>query len=235
MIKGKAGSELDREDIKRKIEKLLALSKSTNKSEAMSAAQTARKLMLKYHISMTEEGGADEGSLSAGSQVSIKELRFKRTPMNQHHLMLAFILAKNFRCKTFHLYGAVPRIKFIGFEEDADAALVLLQYLVRFMEQGAKRYGGQKNQEHSWRDGFCIGVDHAFEAQNQENPGYALMLATPAEVMDAYGKLKLKKGPGTKRRAQASLDGSAFAHGADVGKQAVDGRSIPAGKQYTSH
>ena len=44
MIKGKAGSELDREDIKRKIEKLLALSKSTNESEAMSAAQTARKL-----------------------------------------------------------------------------------------------------------------------------------------------------------------------------------------------
>ena len=41
--------------------------------------------------------------------------------MKQHYLMLAFILAKNFRCKTFYQYGETPRIKFIGFEEDTFA------------------------------------------------------------------------------------------------------------------
>lgn len=51
---------MDREVIKRKIEKLLALSESTNENEAMSAARTARKLMLKYHISMAEGEKASE-------------------------------------------------------------------------------------------------------------------------------------------------------------------------------
>ena len=52
---------MDREVIKRKIEKLLALSESTNENEAMSAARTARKLMLKYHISMAEGGKGRRG------------------------------------------------------------------------------------------------------------------------------------------------------------------------------
>lgn len=46
---------MDRESIKRKIAELLALSKSTNENEALAAGKTARKLMLKYHISASEE------------------------------------------------------------------------------------------------------------------------------------------------------------------------------------
>ena len=124
--KRKAGHQLDREVIKQKIEKLLALSESTNENEAMSAARTARKLMLKYHISMAEGERADRERTSCSFQVSIKELRFKRIPIRQQHLMLAFILAKNFRCKTFYQYGKTPCVKFIGFEEDTFAALALL-------------------------------------------------------------------------------------------------------------
>lgn len=41
---------MDRESIKRKIEGLLALSKSTNENEALAAIKAARRLMLKYHI-----------------------------------------------------------------------------------------------------------------------------------------------------------------------------------------
>lgn len=168
---------MDREVIKQKIEKLLALSESTNENEAMSAARTARKLMLKYHISMAEGERADRERTSCSFQVSIKELRFKRIPIRQQHLMLAFILAKNFRCKTFYQYGKTPCVKFIGFEEDTFAALALLQYLIRFMEQGAEKYAGLEHQEHSFRDGFCIGVLENFEAQNQEALEYGLMLA----------------------------------------------------------
>ena len=149
--------------------------------------------------------------------------------MKQHYLMLAFILAKNFRCKTFHQYGETPRIKFIGFEEDTFAALALLEYLLRFMEQGAKKYAGLKNQEQSFRDGFCMGVLETFEAQNKEEPGYKLMLETPAEVSEAYKKLNLKKEPAVKSRTPYSLDGNAFACGENCGRQAMDQRSIPSG------
>lgn len=217
---------MDRETVKRKIEKLLALGKSTNESEALSAVWAARKLMLKYHISMSEGEEAGTGNRRAPSQVSIKELRFKNTPMNQHHLMLAFILAKNFRCKYFYQYEEVPRIKFLGFEEDACAALALLAYLVGFMEEGAMQYRGWPSREQNWRDGFCMGVRDAFETQNKENPGYELMLATPAEVMEAYEKLNLKKAPGRKSRLRAFSDGSAFAQGENSGKQAVARRSL---------
>lgn len=221
---------MEREVIKRKIEKLLALSESTNESEAMSAVRTARKLMLKYHISMAEGETAGGESPLSSLRVSVKELRFKRTPMRQHHLMLAFLLAKNFRCKTFHQYGEIPCVKFIGFEEDAFAALTLLQYLIRFMEQGAGQYAGQKCQEQSFQDGFCAGVLETFEAQNQEEPGYGLMLETPAEVMEAYKKLNLKKESAVKRRTPDSLDGSAFSCGKSCGRQAMDQRSIPPGQ-----
>ena len=108
---------MEREVIKRKIEKLLALSESTNESEAMSAVRTARKLMLKYHISMAEGETAGGESPLSSLRVSVKELRFKRTPMRQHHLMLAFLLAKNFRCKTFHQYGEIPCVRCLTKEE----------------------------------------------------------------------------------------------------------------------
>lgn len=196
----------------------------------MSAAQTARKLMLKYHISMAEGEKAGGESPLGGSRVSIKELRFKGTSMRQHYLMLAFILAKNFRCKTFHQYGETPCIKFIGFEEDTFAALSLLKYLLRFMERGAKKYTGLKKQEQSFRDGFCMGVLETFEAQNKEEPGYELMSETPAEVMEAYKKLNLKKEPAVKSRTPCSMDMSAFSCGETCGRQAMDQRSIPSGE-----
>ena len=44
----------------------MGISKNTNESEAMSAARTARKLMLKYHISMAE--GEKTGGGSCGRQ-----------------------------------------------------------------------------------------------------------------------------------------------------------------------
>lgn len=208
----------------------MALSESTNENEAMSAARTARKLMLKYHISMAEGERADRERTSCSFQVSIKELRFKRIPIRQQHLMLAFILAKNFRCKTFYQYGKTPCVKFIGFEEDTFAALALLQYLIRFMERGAEKYAGLEYQEHSFRDGFCIGVLETFEAQNQETLEYGLMLAPPAEVVEAYKKLNLKKEPAVKSRTPYSLDGNAFACGENCGKKAMDQRSIPSGE-----
>lgn len=150
--------------------------------------------------------------------------------MKQHYLMLAFILAKNFRCKTFHQYGETPRIKFIGFEEDTFAALALLEYLLWFMEQGAKKYAGLKNQEQSFRDGFCIGVLETFEAPNKEEPGYELMLETPAEVTEAYKKMNLKKEPAVKSRTPYFMDMSAFSYGETCGRQAMDRRSIPHGE-----
>lgn len=205
----------------------MALSESTNENEAMSAARTARKLMLKYHISMAEGEKAGGESPLGGSRVSIKELRFKGASMRQHYLMLAFILAKNFRCKTFHQYGETPCIKFIGFEEDTFAALSLLKYLLRFMERGAKKYAGLKKQEQSFRDGFCIGILETFEAQNKEEPGYELMSETPAEVMEAYKKLNLKKEPAVKSRTPCSMDMSAFSCGETCGRQAMNRRSIP--------
>lgn len=160
----------------------MALSKSTNENEALAAVKAARKLMLKYHISMSEEMMENPKNQRALLKVSTKELRFKRISLKQHHLVLAGILARYFRCKSFYRCGEVSRIIFIGFEEDAYAALALLEYLIRFMEQGAGKYAERQNQDCSWREGFCIGV------------------------LEAFHKLNAKK-IFVKRRPQSSLDG----------------------------
>ena len=166
---------MDREAVQRKIKNLLALAESDNENEALAAVQAARKLMMKYHISVEEEKGKE----GIQKNIAVKELRFKRMPMKWHHLMLAWILAKNFRCRTFCRPKPVICTCFLGFEEDAHAALMLMEYLVRFMEQGAAAYRGSKSQEYGWRDGFCVGVDDAFKKQDREEPGYEIMAAVP--------------------------------------------------------
>ncbi len=213
---------LDREAIRRKIKNLLALADSDNENEAVAAAQAARKLMMKYHISV--EG--DRGKERIQKGVVIKELRFRRTPLRQHHLMLAWVLAKNFRCRTFYKLKPVSCTCFMGFEEDAHAALMRMEYLVRFMEQGAKAYGGSESQEYCWRDGFCVGVSDAFKEQDRKEPGYEIMTAIPQEVNVAFGKLKIMKRSDSGRMDYRALDGAAFSCGKNSGKRAVDGGRI---------
>ncbi|MEY8336968.1 DUF2786 domain-containing protein [Lachnospiraceae bacterium 62-35] len=222
---------MDTNAIKRKIERLLALSKSDNENEALAAVQAARKLMLKYHITMSagewrKETAREGETLYTSSQVVTKELRFKSIRPKRHHLLLAAILAKNFRCKTFYDNRKVFCIRFIGLEEDAYAVLMLMEYLVRFMEQGVKAYRGREEQEYSWREGFCKGVLETFEIQNRDEPGYEVMLAIPKEVKEAYERLKLKKISRSGQRKYVPLDGEAFFHGESSGKKAVNGRRI---------
>ena len=50
---------MDREAVRRKIKNLLALAESDNENEALAAVQAARKLMMKYHISVEEEKGKE--------------------------------------------------------------------------------------------------------------------------------------------------------------------------------
>lgn len=213
---------MDREAVQRKIKSLLALAESDNENEALAAAQAARKLIMKYHISVEGHKGKEE----IQKKVAVKELRFKRILLKQHHLMLAWVLAKNFRCRTFYRLKPVSCTCFLGFEEDAHAALMLMEYLVRFMEQGAKAYKGSKSQEYCWRDGFCVGVNEAFKEQDREEPGYEIMMAIPREVNDAFGKLKLMEKRDSRRTDYTVLDGAAFACGEMSGRRAVDGRSI---------
>ena len=46
---------MDREAVRHKIKSLLALAESDNENEALAAVQAARRLMMKYHISMGEK------------------------------------------------------------------------------------------------------------------------------------------------------------------------------------
>ena len=213
---------MDREVVRRKIKSLLALAESDNENEALAAAQAARKLMMKYHISMGENEWKED--IKKGGV--IKELRFRSIPLNQHHLMLAAALAKNFRCRDFYRQKPVSCICIVGFEEDAHAVLMLMEYLVRFMEQGAKAYRGNRSQEFSWRDGFCVGVYASFKEQDREEKEYEIMTAIPRKVDDAFGKLKLKKGISGKRADYRASDGAAFSYGEMSGRKSVDGRSI---------
>lgn len=213
---------MDREVVRRKIKSLLALAESDNENEALAAVQAARNLMMKYHISM----GENEWKEDIKKGIVIKELRFRSIPLNQHHLMLAAALSENFRCRNFYRQKPVSCICFVGFEEDAHAVLMLMEYLIRFMEQGAKAYRGNRSQEISWRDGFCVGVYVSFKEQDREEKGYEIMTAIPREVNDAFGKLRLKEGARTRRADYRTSDGAAFSCGEMSGRKAVDGRSI---------
>ena len=79
---------MDREAVRQKIKRLLALTESDNENEALAAVQAARRLMMKYHISMGEK----EQREVIEKGVVTKELRFRSIPLTRHHLMLAAAL-----------------------------------------------------------------------------------------------------------------------------------------------
>lgn len=236
---GKEGEIMEQEDVRRKIKSLLALAESDNESEALAALKAARKLMLKYHLSgLWAEQGNTEPSRESARRVVVHSLGFKKTKMEIYHLMAASTLSKNFRCMTYHK-GNI--IFFMGFEEDADAVLSLMEYVIRFMPRdfrayATKDYGTRPAEyedprtkreiENSWKVGFQLGIRQAFEEQDREHREYELMCEPPAEVRQAYEKRNIVKRPAESLGCRKPVDERAFDAGTRKGRQAMENRRL---------
>ncbi|WP_024346555.1 DUF2786 domain-containing protein [Lacrimispora indolis] len=172
-----------------KIEKLIKLSASDNENEAKAAMMKAQELMAKYEI--------DRQRLSDEKEER-PVVSFTSTPFRDDWVKdVANVIAQNFRCRLiltqgkYRGSGGVFRLKFFGFEEDAEVCINIFNYAVKVVR---KRFGTLRaiyadagrefgrNEKMNYTEGFCAGLHHNFEEQKAQSESFALVLVTPPEV-----------------------------------------------------
>jgi len=173
-----------------KIEKLLALSSSSNENEARSAMLKAQELMAKYEIKREQ--------LKDGEQEERPVVNFSSVPFRDEWIhMVSGVIAENFRCRRIsvsRLGSRVAfRIRFYGYEEDAEICINIFNYAVKVIRKrfmvlraiyaDAKREFG-RDEKMNYVLGFCHGLEKNFEEQKAQSQSFALALITPKAVND---------------------------------------------------
>ena len=118
-----------------KIQKLLALSTSSNEHEAALAASRVKDMMSKYNLSLSE--------------VNVRKEKIIRRPISFGHQtnpvwlkLLSNYIAKAFDCKMYIHYSLVF---FIGTEVDTKVAEYMLSYLTKTVEVMAQDFKSRRN------------------------------------------------------------------------------------------
>ena len=178
-----------------KIQKLLALSKSSNQNEAQNAMLKAQKLLIKYKLSLQEVESYSKENIKIEDFKTEQKFRGKSWKSN-----LAQVIADNFGCFIYFNTGnyKIRRICFYGKEEDVIIANIMLEYavkwinlegnkLVKRMKQDKRRkhFDGIKN---DYAIGFIVGLEERFRSQIKENAEWGLVIQKDQAVIDSYNK-----------------------------------------------
>lgn len=173
-----------------KIEKLLALSSSSNENEAKAAMVKAQELMAKYEIRREQ---LNDGEPEERPVVHYTSMPF-RDDWTQY---IGTIIAENFRCRLVTVAksrsGGSFRLKFFGYNEDAEICINIFNYAVKVVRKrfvtlraiyadAGREFG--RNEKLNYVLGFCHGLEKNFEEQKAQSQSFALALVTPQAVID---------------------------------------------------
>ena len=215
------------DSIEEKIEKLLRLSLSNNPNEARAALLKAQELMLKYNVDHTSFKEKREVK-TVSFDLSDPEINLK---MEDYYQLLAMVIAKNFRAKTF---VNSSKIFFIAINQDAKAIINLFSFImfetelcfdtyIKFREQSEIPLGDINFIKKEWFYGFISGLDMAFEKQKIEKD-FSLLLITPKEVEEKFNELNLKDQ--AQNKEENKFDIEAWLDGIKNGDKILDKRTL---------
>lgn len=171
-----------------KIEKLIALSSSDNENEAKAAMLKAQELMAKYEIEMSQINSdkAKERPVVPYTSPSFRD---------DWVVDLGSLIAGNFRCRAVissrRGSGGAFRLKFYGFDEDAQISINIFNYAVKVIRrrmatlraiyaEAGREFG--RNEKMNYVEGFNAGLHQNFEDQKKQSETFALACLVPAEV-----------------------------------------------------
>lgn len=179
------------EDVIYKIQRLLALSKSSNENEAQNAMMMAQRLLIKYKLSIKDVEQYKKEFIKVDENRTGIKFRGSNWKSN-----LARIIADNFGCYLFYRTGRTHEICFYGKEEDIIICNIMLEYaiksintngdkLIKKLKQDKRRkhFNGIKN---DYALGFVKGLDERFKEQLKSNEEWALVLVKDQVVIDSY-------------------------------------------------
>jgi hypothetical protein len=207
--------ENELEGVKRRVKKLLALSKSPNENEALAALEKARKLM-------------DEYRLTEGECLYVRHSARGTKRLSRWRAVLSAAVAWLNYCETAR-FPATGEIIFYGEEFDAFMAGEMYRYLSKTIERMAK-LNIRKTAKTSYREKYKLGVacqlsfrihemgDAAAWGLRREVKLLAVRNAMEGEFSVERTDLKV-----------TGMGGAAFRRGA------VDGNGISLNRQATGH
>ena len=187
-------------DIKDRIAKLLALAgNNSSEGEAKLALLRARELMAKYKL-RPEECREKEKIKVVKSLIGISVTGRKYA----WGVTLAAVIAEHYCCIAYrgHTKGTQTQdIGFIGLEDDFEICSRIFRYAFECVKQtsdeifaqDADWYSASKRRRNAEAYGwaFCSGLQAAFDAQQEQNQEWGLVMAVPQAVRDTeIGKMK---------------------------------------------
>lgn len=173
------GCIMNKEELMKKVEKLLALAgNNPEQAEANSALAKAQKLIAEYNLDM---GGFK-------SEKEIVMLPAIHSNNEGYRINLACVLAPNFRCKPI-MSG--NKVNFIGYKTDAEVCVKVFNYAykvshnqgLRLERQYRKEGKSTKGIANGYWLGFCVGIKQVLDEQCK-----SLMLVVPDEVNKEVGR-----------------------------------------------
>ncbi len=221
-------------DVVDKIQKLLALSQSSNPAEAALAAARAQELMLKHKIAMADLRIAGDDSVK--EQVQAGSLGGNRTRKVVWRGALGQAVAAAFSCEAIWMGRDLT---LIGHVSDLQAATYVFQYLEREIDRLGRESLEAKRGELPgaaairWLNSFRIGavnmVNVRLQRQKQEQEDAARRTAQTAMVLvkkdeaevaqfiqQEFGKITEGKQSRTERDVQAMYEGQEAARKIDL-------------------
>jgi hypothetical protein len=221
------------ESIIRKIEKCLALSKSSNEHEAAAALRQATKLMEAYNVTPEALAGAKIGETEADTDA------WTRPPMWEIHLLNTIRVA--FGCECILRLGnsqvkRLTKVVYIGVKPQAQLAAYAHAVLRRQVDKARSKYTTElgtyytRGEKIAKGEAFCVGYIANIKKQ-------VTALAVPADqaaAIDAF-KGKLLTGPRKDYKpsgAGRGLDASAYHAGVSAGAGASLHRPMNGGASH---
>lgn len=174
-----------------KIQKLLALSKSSNEHEANNAIMKAQMLMIKHKLSIKEVDNYKD------INIVIKENETGIKVRQQWKMKLALTIGDNFGCYVYtNNKRNSKELCFYGKEEDSAICGIMLEYALKCIDSNGDKIVGRmkkdKRRKHfkgikeDYALGFIKGLEERFEEQIKSNSEWGLILQKDIKVIDSY-------------------------------------------------
>ena len=192
-------------DYKEKIKKLLALAVDADDHEAKQALLKAREIMAREKLT---EGDLEDTKSSEIIQIEMKDIQFS-TRKDAWVSTLCSVLASYFpvcifasRCK-----GKITNhVRVCGFPNDVEVVTVIIRYVYDSIEIWTKNIARENKIskgafyskiKKSFGYGFSVGMNTAYEEQNEQHQNWELALSAPdvSSVIQSTGQYEEKKSP----------------------------------------
>ncbi|AOT68369.1 DUF2786 domain-containing protein [Geosporobacter ferrireducens] len=179
-----------------KIQKLLALSESSNEHEAQVSMLKAQQMLIKHKLSLKEV--REFKTFNSAIQEKKSTVSFTKAKWKSK---LAELIAENFGCYHFFKTRYTHTITFFGREEDVAVCNIVLEYAVDCIDSVVKKLRYQyakdgystRGLENDYAIGFISGLRKKFDEQKKANQEWGLVLVKDSEVVEAYSKKKFMR------------------------------------------